>query len=211
MSKARVVMLVVICFVLGVNGNSDLSYAQPSGTSDASDLVLGHKIVYVGPRQNISFEAPGDSGFCSFAIPVTNIISRSGQPTINEFCWLKDHGWKSVVDLRISNDAKIQGFNELHFNYLVLPIVDNTAPSDQQAQKFLKFVTNPINQPVHIHCHAGIGRTGVMIALYRYMVQGWPMDKAISESRLFGGGVNQIQENWLKIWAKTHRTGFSNK
>jgi len=104
------------------------------------------------------------------------------------------------------------GFNELHFNYLFIPIVDNSVPSEQQARQFLEFVTNPVNQPVHVHCHAGIGRSGVMIALYRYMVQGWPMDRAIGESRLYNGGVNVIQKTWLRDWAKAHKPGsYSNQ
>ena len=165
-------------------------------------------------RRVIPLKIPNDPGFSSFAISVPNVISRSGQPTIIGFRWLKAHGWKGIVDLRvggergqIGDDTNIQGFNELHFNYLALPITDNSVPSDQQAQKFLEFVTNPLNRPIHVHCYAGVGRTGVMIALYRYMVQGWPIDRAISESRLFRGGVDKIQKNWLERWAQEHKPG----
>jgi hypothetical protein len=164
--------------------------------------------IYVGPRQNISPETPSDEGFRSFAVVVPNILSRSGQPSIIDFRWLKEHGWKSDIDLRSeADDSKIEGFNELGLNYLVLQIVDLSVPSEQQAQQYLSFVTNPLNQPALVHCKAGIGRTGIMVALYRYMVQGWTMDDAISESHLFAGGVNQVQEAWLRGWAKTHEAG----
>lgn len=212
MSKVAVI-LAAACFVIGLQGHLEL-YAQASQSNNASATYRGPEIVFSGPGQRVSSETPNDPGFWSFTISVPNIISRSGQPTIMGFRWLRDHGCKGVVDLRMSgengqigDDTNIQGFNELHFHYLALPIVDGFVPSDQQAQKFLEFVINPLNQPIHVHCRAGVGRTGVMIALYRYMVQGWPIDKAISESRLFRGGVNMVQKIWLERWAHAHKPG----
>lgn len=179
----------------------------------------------IGPRENIPADAPTDYdsskyvGFWSFAIPVSGILSRSGQPTYEDFKWLKHNGWKSVVDLRmdgeymeVSEDSKIAGFNELGFHYLHLPIVDGGVPSDEQAGQFLDFVTDKNNQPVHIHCRAGIGRTGTLTALYRYSVQGWPLDEAIEkESRLYSGGINSLQKLWLENWARHHQPGSYNK
>jgi protein tyrosine/serine phosphatase len=190
----------------------ELNYAQASQPSTNSDISTTSGTVlktdFVGPRKNVPADAPADNGFSMFAIPVEGVISRSGQPTCIEYIWLKKHGWKSVVNLRDeSDDTKIQGFNELGFNYFSLPIEDGGLPNNQQAEKFLAFVTNPLNQPVHVHCRMGIGRAGLMIALYRYAVKGWPMDKAISESRLFYSGVNARQKDWLEKWAQEHKPG----
>ena len=163
---------------------------------------------FVGPRGNISADTPVESGFDTFAIVVPGVLSRSGQPTLSEFQWLKNNGWKGVVDLRIAgdhnedaNDQDIKNFSDLGFNYLWLQIVDGTPPTDDQAKQFLTFVTNPANQPVEVHCLAGVGRAGTMIALYRYQIQGWPMAEAISESKLFSGGVDSGQTVWLNNWA----------
>jgi atypical dual specificity phosphatase len=196
--KVAVVILVAACFVIGAKAYSDQS--------------TNHEIVFSGPHQKTLPQIPDDPGFWSFTISDQNVISRSGQPSIVGFRWLKDNGWKSVVDLRLElDDTLIEGFKDLHFNYLALPIHDFFVPTDQQAQEFLDFVTDTRNQPVHIHCYAGVGRAGVMTALYRYMVQGWPMDKAISESRLFGGGPDKVQIDWLKKWAQAHKPGSYEK
>ncbi len=169
---------------------------------------------FVGVRENIPEDAPNAYGFWSFAMPVSGILSRSGQPLISEFAWLKSHGWKSVISLRtdgergeVGDDAKLPGFANLGLTYVHLPLVDGRPPKPGQAEEFLAFVTTPMNQPVHIHCRGGIGRTGTMTALYRYAVQGWPMDLAIQESRAFQGGVSLVQATWLQEWANTHAAG----
>lgn len=168
----------------------------------------------VGPRDNVPADAPNDKGFKMFAVPVPGTLSRSGQPTIADFQWLKNNGWKSVVDLRvdgeksdISMDNKIPGFNDLGFNFLSIPITDGSVPTDAQGDEFLKFVTDPANQPAHVHCAAGIGRTGIMTALYRYSVQSWPMDKAIQEDAMFTKSINKTQQDWLHKWASSHNPG----
>lgn len=172
------------------------------------------EIKFVGPREGIPDNAPKDYGLWSFAMPVQGILSRSGQPLFSGFKWMKENGWKSVVDLRVDgergevgDDRKIVGFNDLGLNLLSLPLVDGIPPTDEQAKQFLYFVTNPANQPAHVHCRGGIGRAGTMVALYRYAVQGWPMEKAIEESRAFQGGVSDLQKKWLEKWAEQHKPG----
>ena len=166
---------------------------------------------FVGPRMNLPKGAPSAYGFWSFAILDGGKISRSGQPLMSEFKWLKKNGWKSVVNLRtdgeykeIGDDKKLVGFKDLGFNYLSLPIRDGGVPTINQAKQFLKFVTDSANQPVEVHCRGGYGRTGTLIALYRYTVNGWTMKQAIAESRLYRGGIDSQQEKWLLKWEKNN-------
>ena len=177
------------------------------------------EISFVGPRGNVPADAPTDYGFWSFAVPVPGILSRSGQPTLKDFQWLKSNGWKSDIDLRVdgdhkpevSDDALIPGFKELGLNYLKIQMLDGAAPTEAQAEQFLAFVTKPENQPAHVHCRGGIGRAGVMVALYRYAVQGWPVDQVLEEAKLFQGGVSIAQEKFLKKYAQEHAPGSYGK
>lgn len=173
----------------------------------------------IGPRGNVPEDAPKDYGFWSFAISTPQVLSRSGQPTLKDFQWLKDHGWKSDINLRvdgdhneISDDLDIPGFRALGLNYLKIQMLDGAAPTDKQAEEFLSFVTRPENQPAHVHCRGGIGRAGIMVALFRYSVEGWPMDKIMDESRLFQGGIDEAQQKWLAKWMTNHTPGsYENK
>lgn len=182
------------------------------GLMSTRALAETNKPLMVGPRGNTATSTPIAYGFWSFSILDGGKISRSGQPLLSEFKWLKNNGWKSVVDLRvdgeykeIGDDRRIKGFNNLKFNFLSLPIKDGGVPTIKQAQQFLKFVSDPKNQPVEVHCRGGYGRTGTLIALYRYTFNGWTMEQAIAESRLYRGGVSDRQKQWLLNWAKNNK------
>jgi protein-tyrosine phosphatase len=204
------ILIVAMVIVISV-GIFACTYFTTQKNQQKNNVSAGQSIGvrdFVGPRSNIEAGTPTQSGFNTFSVVVLGVISRSGQPTLSEFQWLKNNGWKGVVDLRtageyneIANDRDIKGFSDLGFNYLWLQIPDGSFPTDDQAKQFIAFVTNPANQPVQVHCRAGVGRTGVMIALYRYQIQAWTMDQAIFESRLYNGGVNSSQAAWLNHWA----------
>lgn len=198
---------------------TDSSLPSANKVSQGNNLELATRqpvpeIKFVGPREGLPENAPKDYGLWSFAMPIQGVLSRSGQPLFSGFKWMKENGWKSVVDLRIDgergevgDDRKIVGFNALGLNFLSLPLVDGIPPTNEQAKQFLVFVTDPVNQPAHVHCRGGIGRAGTMVVLYRYAVQGWPMDKAIEESRAFQGGISDLQKKWLEKWATQYKPG----
>lgn len=199
------------------NKNADTNQPTPAVSNPSNAGVVATSapsIALVGPGDNLPSDAPDKHDLDLFSIPIPGVLSRSGELTLAQFQWLKDHGWKSVIDLRHPGerkdpipDTQIPGFNELGFNFLSIPIKDGDIPTVAQGEEFLRFVTDPQNQPAHVHCAAGIGRTGMMVAIYRYSVQGWPMKEAIKETGLYNKEINDRQQKWLKQWAQSHVQG----
>jgi protein-tyrosine phosphatase len=56
----------------------------------------------------------------------------------------------------------------------------------------LRVMTDPAAQPVLVHCKHGSDRTGVVVAAYRIVVQGWSKEDAIRELRDGGYGFHGI-------------------
>ncbi|HUV86117.1 MAG TPA: hypothetical protein VMX79_03305, partial [bacterium] len=44
----------------------------------------------------------------------------------------------------------------------------------------------PARRPVFVHCHAGVDRTGFVVAAYRVKVEGWTPEKAYEEMARLG-------------------------
>jgi protein-tyrosine phosphatase len=76
-------------------------------------------------------------------------------------------GVRAIVSLlNIPSDAAV--YESAGFTFLCLPVPDGGAPTIAQATQVVRFVTGQRNaqRPVAVHCEAGLGRTGTLIATY---------------------------------------------
>jgi tyrosine-protein phosphatase SIW14 len=134
-----------------------------------------------GSTAYASHLAPGVPNFRQ----VSPTLMRGGQPSNAGLKALKNHGVRTVVDLRTTNksiDKERKECEILGIRYINFP-TDMKAPSKEKVESFLQIVCNPEHEPVYVHCRFGADRTGMMMAIYRVLIQNWSYDRAYTEMR----------------------------
>lgn len=97
---------------------------------------------------------------------VTDKIHVGGQFTSRGWRMLQKRGVTAGVSMRGEYDTRKAGFAPP--KYLYLPTVDNHAPTLDDLQKGVEFITAEVESggQVYIHCWEGVGRAPTMTAAY---------------------------------------------
>ena len=124
----------------------------------------------------------------NFSWFVEGKLAASGRPHFDEDLeWLYRQGIRAIVSLTersLKQEKAVQ--HKIHrFVYRHIPVRDETAPTVEQIDAFVAFVSemNARNKSVLAHCAGGYGRTGTMLACY-LVSQGWRADDAIRAVRV---------------------------
>lgn len=116
-------------------------------------------------------------------------LYRGAQPTSDGFANLRRQvGVDTIVRLSLGEEGAAREQAEvesLGMQFVGIPWSTQESPTADQVRTFLAVFDDPAHTRVFVHCKAGADRTGVMIALYRLSIDGWPIDRALDEMNAF--------------------------
>ena len=119
----------------------------------------------------------------NFSWLIDEKLAGSGMPTsFDELDWILQQGVKSIVTMT-ENSLPEEWTREI--GYLHVPTPDLTAPDMEKIDLAVEFIHQNItdNQAVMVHCAAGMGRAGTILACYLVKYQKFSAKDAIKKIR----------------------------
>ena len=141
----------------------------------------------------------------NFSWVLENKLAGCGLPmSEREVCWLQKQGIKTIISIR---EVPLESeWIPKEITYLHVKVDDFMAPTITQLDETIKIINNNIinNNPVLVHCLAGKGRTGTILASYLLKIEKISASQAINKIRQLrpGSVQSEIQEDIIKKYEK---------
>ena len=126
---------------------------------------------------------------------------------LDEFTWLREQGIQLLISLS-EYPPRRDFVNEAGLLTLHVPVEDMHAPSPKQIDLCMSAIHKAHSQDmsVGVHCTAGLGRTGVILACY-FITQDMSAKNAIARVRRLRPGSIETDEqaDAIATFARRHR------
>jgi atypical dual specificity phosphatase len=131
-------------------------------------------------------------GFSWIEKPLLAALARPSDP--EDFTWLRKQGIEVLVSLTEDRPRRdwVEEANLLVFHE---PMEDMEAPTQEQLDRCVSAIlkANAKNMGVAVHCGAGLGRTGVVLAAY-LVAKGMSAQNAVARVRRLRPGSIETDE-----------------
>ena len=146
-------------------------------------------------------------GITNFA-QVETTVACAGAIAPSAVAGIKKMGFASIINLRLDTEkgadieaeaaaAKAAGINFVH-----LPL-DGAKPDPAVADRFLKVITEPGNQPAMIHCASG-NRAAAMWMIKRVLIDKWDNNRALEEASQLGS-MSPVMKTFALDYIEAHK------
>lgn len=147
---------------------------------------------------------PANFGFVWKKLVAGSAHPGSGRELVDNLAGLREAGIAAIVSLT-EDPLEIAPLREFGMDYFHLPIEDFSAPTQQQVLEAVQLMQANVDRGtgVLVHCRAGIGRTGTILACF-LVHSGMGAEEAIREVRRLRPGSVEVyaQENCVYQFAR---------
>jgi atypical dual specificity phosphatase len=141
----------------------------------------------------------------NFSWVIEGKLAGSGMPmNYSQFLWVMTHGIKVIVTVReVPLPSKwFSNGNGDDVDYFHLRVEDYSAPSLEEIDNTIDYIQQQIskNKPVMVHCAAGRGRTGTILAAYLIKKENVTANQAIKKIRSIRPGSIQSNQQEMALY-----------
>ena len=146
-------------------------------------------------------------GVTNFA-QVETTVACAGAVTPSAVAGIKKMGFASIINLRLDNekgadiDAEAAAAKAAGINFVHLPL-SGSMPDPAVADRFLKIIAEPGNQPAFIHCASG-NRAAAMWLIKRVLIDKWDNDRALEEASQLGS-ISPVMKTFALDYIQVHK------
>ena len=135
---------------------------------------------------------PQPDGFSWIEKPLLGAMARPESP--DDLTWLRGQGIELLISLT-EDPLRRDWVNEAGLLVFHVPVVDMEAPTQEQLDRCVSAITRAHDREmgVVVHCGAGLGRTGVVLACY-FVNKGLSAQNAIARVRRLRPGSIETEE-----------------